>query len=88
MKMWEERSNFCHRVQFQLLLMKNIILKEKEKSIHSVIVMIILILNDVYILHTIFLMDPIWRAVQYSEKLHATELLLSTNLPPMHKKQK
>ena len=44
--------------------------------------------NDVYILHAIFLTDPIWRAVQYSEKLHATELLLSTNLPPMHRKQK
>ena len=32
-------------------------------------------------------MDTIWRVVQYSEKLHATELQLSTNLPPVHWKQ-
>ena len=43
--------------------------------------------NYVYILHAIFLMDTIWRVVQYSEKLHATELQLSTNLPPVHWKQ-
>ena len=90
MKMCEKRSNFCHRGQFHLLLMKNKILKKKKKSINSVTVITDCshFKNDVYILHAIFLTDPIWRAVQYSEKLHATELLLSTNLPPIHRKQK
>ena len=64
--------------------------KKKKKSYHSVTLTsseCFHFKNYVYILHAIFLMDTIWRVVQYSEKLHATELQLSTNLPPVHWKQ-